>query len=76
MRISNVLAERKQFGIYSDAAGYWGVNTTFEKDGSINSMVGPYASKPGPFSPLVERDGAPRYTPAQAERKHRTGLMI
>ena len=44
-------------------AGCWGVNTTFENDGSINFMVGLYASKAGSFSPLVEHDGLPRYTP-------------
>ncbi|MGH8773518.1 MAG: hypothetical protein ACREV2_20435, partial [Burkholderiales bacterium] len=50
-------------------AGCWGVNTTFERDGSINFMVGLYASKPGSFSPLVEHDGAPRYTPAKGRTK-------
>jgi hypothetical protein len=50
-------------------AGCWGVNTTFDKNGSINFMVGLYASKPGPFSPLVEHDGAPKYTPAQGRTK-------
>jgi hypothetical protein len=57
-------------------AGCWGVNTTFNKDGSINFMVGLYASKPGSFSPLVEHDGAPRYTPAQGRTKVPSGLMI
>jgi hypothetical protein len=50
-------------------AGCSGVNTTFEKDGSINFMVGLYASKRGSFSPLVEQDGAPRYTPAPGRAK-------
>jgi hypothetical protein len=50
-------------------AGCSGVNTTFEKDGSINFMVGLYASKRGAFSPLVEQDGAPRYTPAPGRAK-------
>jgi hypothetical protein len=50
-------------------AGCWGVNTTFEQDGSINFMVGLYASKRGSFSPLVEQDGAPRYTPAPGRHK-------
>ncbi|HUL72244.1 MAG TPA: hypothetical protein VLT86_04035, partial [Vicinamibacterales bacterium] len=45
-------------------AGCRGVNIAFEKDGSINFMVGLYASKPGSFSPLVEHDGVPKYTPA------------
>jgi hypothetical protein len=50
-------------------AGCSGVNTTFEKDGSINFMVGLYASKRGSFSPLVEQEGAPRYTPAPGRDK-------
>jgi hypothetical protein len=50
-------------------AGCWGVNTTFEGDGSINFMVGVYASKPGSFSPLVERDAASKYTPAEGRTK-------
>lgn len=36
-------------------------NITFEADGSINFMVGLYASSPGKFSPLVERDAEPIY---------------
>jgi hypothetical protein len=36
-------------------------NITFERDGSIGFMVGVYASKPGPFSPLVESDAEPNY---------------
>lgn len=50
-------------------AGCSGVNMTFEKDGSINFMVGLYASKRGSFSPLVEQEGAPRYTPAPGRDK-------
>jgi hypothetical protein len=38
-----------------------GSNLVFDPDGSINLMVGLYASKPGDFSPLVERDGQPAY---------------
>ena len=49
--------------------GCAGVNITFEEDGSINFMVGLYATKPGPFSPLVERDAAPVYTPARGRSK-------
>jgi hypothetical protein len=38
-------------------------NLTFERDGSINFMVGLYASKPGTFSPLVESGAEPNYAP-------------
>ena len=41
--------------------GCMGQNITFEADGSINFMVGLYASSPGLFSPLVERDAEPMY---------------
>jgi phospholipase C len=36
-------------------------NLTFERDGSINFMVGYLASRPGSFSPCVEADGIPVY---------------
>jgi hypothetical protein len=36
--------------------GCMGVNLVFNPDGSINFMVGLYASKPGNFSPLVEEN--------------------
>jgi hypothetical protein len=39
-------------------------NVVFEKDGSINFMVNLYARHPGTFSPLVEHDANPVYTPA------------
>jgi hypothetical protein len=42
-------------------AGCAAQNLTFEADGSINFMVGIYASVPGSFSPLVDRDGKPLY---------------
>jgi len=42
--------------------GCSGVNLFFNSDGSINFMVGLYASKPGDFSPLVEHDAQPAYT--------------
>ena len=32
------------------------VDTTIENDGSISFTVGVFASKPGPFPPLVEHD--------------------
>ena len=50
-------------------AGCSGINMTFENDGSINFMVGVYASKRGPFSPLVEHDAAPIYNPARGRAK-------
>ncbi|MEK9138113.1 MAG: hypothetical protein AAB393_13390, partial [Bacteroidota bacterium] len=40
-----------------------GVNLVFERDGSINFMVGLYASRPGTFSPLVEHGASPEYAP-------------
>jgi hypothetical protein len=40
------------------------LNVSPDPDGSINFMVGLYASKPGMFSPLVEHDARPVYTPA------------
>lgn len=36
-------------------------NIRFEADGSINFMVGLFASVPGSFSPCVEKDGEPIY---------------
>lgn len=36
-------------------------NIEFNPDQSINFFVGLPASQPGPFSPLVERDGMPKY---------------
>ena len=41
--------------------GSVGNNLTFNPDGSINFMVGIYASKPGGFSPLVEDNEQPVY---------------
>jgi hypothetical protein len=41
--------------------GCVGLNIVFNPDRSINFMVGLYASKPGSFSPLVERDAQPNY---------------
>lgn len=41
--------------------GCSGANLQFDSDGSINFMVGVYASEPGQFSPLVERDQQPVY---------------
>jgi hypothetical protein len=46
------------------AGGCSALNITFDKDGSINFMVGLYASRRGIFSPLVEEGGAPIYKPA------------
>jgi hypothetical protein len=43
--------------------GCMGVNLVFNPDGSINFMVGLYASKPGKFSPLVEENAEPIYAP-------------
>lgn len=52
--------------------GCAGSNLVFDPDGSINFMVGLYASKPGPFSPLVEYGGQPAYAPVPGttERPH------
>jgi hypothetical protein len=50
-------------------SGCSSVNITFENDGSINFMVGLYASKRGRFSPLVEHDAAPIYSAAQGRAK-------
>ena len=49
-----------------------GHNLSFDPDGSINFMVGLYASKPGPFSPLVEQGAEPNYAnvPGTALRPH------
>lgn len=49
-----------------------GQNIVFDPDGSINFMVGLYASKPGNFSPLVEYDAGPVYTevPGATIRPH------
>jgi hypothetical protein len=40
------------------------INVVLEKDGSVNFMVDLYARHPGTFSPLVEHDANPLYTPA------------
>lgn len=45
------------------------VNIIFDGDGSINFMVGVYARKRGAFSPLVEHNSTPIYTPAQGRTK-------
>lgn len=39
------------------------VNVTFDPDGSVNFMVGRYATTPGQFSPLVEHNESPNYQP-------------
>lgn len=44
--------------------GSHAINVLFERDGSINFMVNLYARHPGRFSPLVEHDASPVYTPA------------
>jgi len=50
-------------GEYSRSrSGCIGSNLVFDPDGSINFMVGVYASKPGSFSPLVEHDAQPAYS--------------
>lgn len=50
------------YGEYSRTdSGCGGQNIEFNPDGSINFMVGLYASSPGNFSPLVERDAEPNY---------------
>jgi hypothetical protein len=41
--------------------GCAGMNLAFDPDGSINFMVGIYASRPGAFSPLVEDGAQPTY---------------
>jgi hypothetical protein len=41
--------------------GAVGVNLVFDPDGSINFMVGIYASRPGRFSPLVEEGSETLY---------------
>jgi len=41
--------------------GCTGSNLVFDSDGSINFMVGLYASRPGSFSPLVEDGVQPAY---------------
>ncbi|MHB8676627.1 MAG: hypothetical protein ACYDCE_09205 [Candidatus Acidiferrales bacterium] len=50
------LSEYKR--VKSASAGF---NLAFDSDRSVNFMVGLYASKPGGFSPLVERDAQPLY---------------
>jgi hypothetical protein len=52
--------------------GSGGQNIVFDPDGSINFMVGLYASKPGKFSPLVEYDAQPKYAevPGTTIRPH------
>jgi hypothetical protein len=49
-----------------------GHNLSFDPDGSINFMVGLYASTPGPFSPLVEQGAEPTYAnvPGTALKPH------
>ena len=49
-----------------------GVNLTFDPDGSMNFMVGMFASQPGAFSPLVEYDAQPNYAlkPGTQYRPH------
>ncbi|MGH9738201.1 MAG: hypothetical protein ACRD4X_06385 [Candidatus Acidiferrales bacterium] len=49
-----------------------GANLSFDPDGSINFMVGLYASQPGQFSPLVEHDQRPQYSqiPGTTVRPH------
>jgi hypothetical protein len=49
-----------------------GHNLAFDSDGSINFMVGLYASKPGGFSPLVEDGVEPTYAniPGTVLRPH------
>jgi len=64
---NNSLSEYMRIGSASN-----GVNLHFDPDGSINFMVGLYASKPGRFSPLVEHDGLPVYreVPGTTIRPH------
>ncbi len=52
--------------------GCVGTNLIFGPDGSINFMVGLYATRPGPFSPLVECDAEPIYSiiPGASIRPH------
>jgi hypothetical protein len=52
--------------------GCAGVNLAFDPDGSINCMVGVYASRPGAFSPLVEEGAHPNYAliPGTTTRPH------
>jgi hypothetical protein len=52
--------------------GCIGSNLVFDPDGSINFMVGLYASKPGNFSPLVEYGAQPAYAlvPGTALKPH------
>jgi hypothetical protein len=42
--------------------GCVGTNLIFDPDGSINFMVGLYATRPGAFSPLVEYGARPSYS--------------
>jgi hypothetical protein len=53
---NNSLSEYKRV---KSASG--GINLEFDPDGSINFMVGVYATKPGDFSPLAEFDCQPVY---------------
>ncbi len=48
------------------------INMSFDPDGSVNFMVGLYASKRGSFSPLVENGGTPIYSevPGASMRPH------
>lgn len=51
-------------GQYSRSeSGCVATNIVFNRDGSINFMVGLYASQPGSFSPLVDHDAQPAYAP-------------
>ena len=52
--------------------GCTGLNLAFDPDGSINFMVGLYASKPGTFPPLVEFGAQPTYAfvPGTTVRPH------
>lgn len=52
--------------------GCAGMNLAFDPDGSINFMVGIYASRPGAFSPLVEDGAQPTYAtiPGTTARPH------
>lgn len=53
---NGTLGEYRRIGSASS-----GVNLSFDPDGSINFMVGLYASRPGKFSPLVESAEEPVY---------------
>lgn len=55
---NNSFGEYTRMGTASE-----GLNLEFDGDGSINFMVGLYASRPGRFSPLVEHNQEPQYSP-------------